>query len=84
MDSANCARASLDLPTKKTTRFVLGATHRRLLIASFPAGAAALVLADLGARTMLAPAELPVGVITGIIGAPFFLVLLVRSRRVIV
>ena len=65
-------------------RFVLGATHRRLLIASFPAGATALVLADLGARTMLAPAELPVGVITGIIGAPFFLVLLVRSRRVIV
>jgi iron complex transport system permease protein len=65
-------------------RFVLGATHRRLLIASLPAGAAALVLADLGARTMLAPAELPVGVITGLIGAPFFLLLLVRSRRVIV
>ncbi len=65
-------------------RFVLGATHRRLLIASFPAGAATLVLADLGARTMLAPAELPVGVITGVVGAPFFLFLLVRSRRVIV
>jgi iron complex transport system permease protein len=65
-------------------RFVLGATHRRLLIASIPAGAAALVLADLGARTMLAPAELPVGVITGVVGAPFFLFLLVRSRRVIV
>jgi len=65
-------------------RFVLGATHRRLLIASFPAGAATLVLADLGARTMLAPAELPVGVITGVVGAPFFLLLLVRSRRVIV
>jgi len=65
-------------------RFVLGATHRRLLVASFPAGAIALVLADLGARTMLAPAELPVGVITGVVGAPFFLVLLVRSRRVIV
>jgi iron complex transport system permease protein len=65
-------------------RFLLGATHRRLLIASVPAGATALVLADLGARTMLAPAELPVGVITGLIGAPFFLLLLVRSRRVIV
>lgn len=65
-------------------RFLLGATHRRLIIASIPAGAIALVLADLGARTALAPAELPVGVITGIVGAPFFLALLVRSRRVIV
>jgi len=65
-------------------RFLLGATHRRLIIASIPAGAIALVLADLGARTVLAPAELPVGVITGLVGAPFFLVLLVRSRREIV
>ena len=65
-------------------RFVLGATHRRLIVASIPAGAMALVLADLGARTALAPAELPVGVITGLVGAPFFLALLVRSRRVIV
>jgi iron complex transport system permease protein len=65
-------------------RFLLGATHRRLIVASIPAGAIALVLADLGARTALAPAELPVGVITGIVGAPFFLALLVRSRRVIV
>ncbi|HEY3218084.1 MAG TPA: iron ABC transporter permease [Candidatus Limnocylindria bacterium] len=65
-------------------RFLLGATHRRLLVASLPAGAAVLVLADLGARTLLAPAELPAGVITGMVGAPFFLLLLVRSRRVIV
>jgi len=65
-------------------RFLLGATHRRLLVASLPAGAAVLVLADLGARTLLAPAELPAGVITGLVGAPFFLMLLVRSRRVIV
>ena len=65
-------------------RFVLGATHRCLIVASIPAGAIALVLADLGARTALAPAELPVGVITGLVGAPFFLALLVRSRRVIV
>lgn len=65
-------------------RFLLGATHRRLIVATIPAGAIALVLADLGARTALAPAELPVGVITGLVGAPFFLALLVRSRRVIV
>jgi len=65
-------------------RFLVGATHRRLVLASIPAGAMALVLADLGARTVLAPAELPVGVITGLVGGPFFLALLVRSRRVIV
>src|SRR5438128_1087319 len=65
-------------------RFVIGATHRRLVPASFLAGATALVLADLGARTIIAPAELPLGAITGLIGAPFFLALLVRSRRVVV
>jgi len=65
-------------------RFAIGATHRRLIPASFFAGAAALVLADLGARVVLSPAELPVGAITGLVGAPFFLALLVRSRRVVV
>lgn len=65
-------------------RFAIGATHRRLIPASFLAGAAALVLADLGARVVLSPAELPVGAITGLVGAPFFLALLVRSRRVVV
>jgi ABC-type Fe3+-siderophore transport system permease subunit len=61
-------------------RQLVGAGHRRLVGASALAGAAVLVLADAGARTMLSPAELPVGVITGLIGAPFFLVLLVRTR----
>jgi iron complex transport system permease protein len=65
-------------------RFVIGATHRGLVPASFLAGAAALVLADLGSRTIIAPAELPVGAITGLVGAPFFLALLVRSRRIVV
>ena len=65
-------------------RFVIGATHRRLVPASFLAGAATLILADLGARTLISPAELPVGVITGLVGAPFFLVLLIRSRRIVV
>lgn len=63
-------------------RMVVGAGHRRLVAASFLGGAAALVLADIGARTLLAPGELPVGAITGLVGAPFFLALLVRSRRV--
>jgi len=67
----------------RALRFVIGATHRRLVPASFLAGAAALVLADLGSRTLIAPAELPVGAITGLVGAPFFLALLVRSRRTV-
>ena len=62
-------------------RPVVGATHRTLAIASFLAGASVLVLADLGARSVFAPAELPVGVLTGLLGAPFFLLLLVRARR---
>jgi len=62
-------------------RPIVGAGHRRLVIASFLAGASVLVLADTGARTIIAPAELPVGVLTGLVGAPFFLLLLVRARR---
>jgi iron complex transport system permease protein len=44
------------------------------------AGAAFLVLADLGARTLIAPAELPIGVITAFIGAPFFLFVLRTTK----
>jgi iron complex transport system permease protein len=43
-------------------------------------GAAFLVIADLGARTLLSPAELPIGVITAFVGAPFFLFVL-RARN---
>ena len=64
-------------------RAVLGAAHRRLVAASFLAGAAALVLADLGARSAFAPAELPVGVVTGLVGGPFFVALLARQRRML-
>lgn len=62
-------------------RGLVGAAHRRLVPTAALAGGAFVILADTGARIALAPAELPVGVITGLIGAPFFLVLLVRSRR---
>ena len=64
-------------------RSLVGAAHRRLVATSALAGATALVLADAGARVALAPTELPVGVITGLVGAPFFLVLLYRSRRMV-
>ena len=62
-------------------RLSLGPDHRSLLPVSALAGGAFVVMADLLARTLLAPVEIPVGVITAIIGAPFFLYLLRRTRR---
>jgi len=62
-------------------RMLLGPNHRILLPAAALGGACFLVLADLGARTVLAPVELPVGVVTAILGVPFFLYLLQRSKR---
>jgi iron complex transport system permease protein len=62
-------------------RLVLGADHRLLLPAAALSGAAFIVLADLLARTLLAPKEIPLGIITAIIGAPFFIYLLRRHRR---
>ena len=62
-------------------RLVLGADHRLLIPASVFGGAAFLVGADLIARTVIAPAELPVGVITALCGGPFFIYLLRREER---
>ena len=62
-------------------RLLVGPDHRILLPASAMAGAALLLLADLLARLLLAPAELPIGIITALLGAPFFLYLLVRGRH---
>jgi iron complex transport system permease protein len=62
-------------------RLSLGPDHRLLLPASALAGGVFVVMADLLARTLLAPVEIPVGVITAIIGAPFFIYLLRRTRR---
>ncbi len=61
-------------------RLVLGNDQRRLLPASVLAGGAALCLADLAARSLMAPVQLPVGVITALVGVPVFLMLLTRSR----
>jgi iron complex transport system permease protein len=59
-------------------RLLVGADHRLVLPASALFGAAFLVVCDLIARTILAPVELPVGIITAILGGPFFLWLLFR------
>jgi iron complex transport system permease protein len=61
-------------------RLIVGADHRLVLPASAFGGAAFLVLCDTISRTALAPMEVPVGVITAIIGGPFFLWLLIRNR----
>jgi iron complex transport system permease protein len=63
-----------------TVRLTAGPSYRILLPVSMIGGAAFLVLADILARTVQAPNEVPIGVITAIIGAPFFLLVL-RSRR---
>lgn len=61
-------------------RRLWGADHRLLVPASGLMGASFLVLADTVARSVIAPSELPVGVVTALIGGPFFLYLLRRSR----
>lgn len=60
-------------------RLTIGADHRLLIPASFFLGATFLAICDTIARTVLAPAEIPVGVITAILGGPFFIWML-RSR----
>lgn len=62
-------------------RFALGPDHRLLLPASTLAGGAFLLLADTLARTLIAPQQLPVGVITALIGVPVFLLQLHHLRR---
>ncbi|GAB1576335.1 FecCD family ABC transporter permease [Bordetella petrii] len=62
-------------------RMTLGADHRWLLPASMLAGALALTLADWLARIVVIPAELPIGLVTSLVGGPFFLWLLARGRR---
>ena len=64
-------------------RLVAGGSYRLLLPLSFVVGAGFLVLVDAVARTALAPAEVPLGVVTAFIGAPFFAVVLRTSRRMI-
>ena len=63
-------------------RMLVGPDHRRMLPVAALLGASFLVLVDLLARTVQAPAELPLGIFTAAVGAPFFLWLLTSTRRV--
>jgi iron complex transport system permease protein len=60
-------------------RLLIGSDNRKLLPASILAGAILLTWADMGARLFLAPAEIPVGIITALVGSPVFIMLLRRS-----
>jgi len=64
-----------------TLRLLTGPDYRRLLPLSLIGGAALLLFADILARILIAPQELPVGVVTALAGAPFFLWILRRSRQ---
>ncbi len=64
-------------------RLMIGPDHRYLLPASALLGASLLLLADAVSRTIVAPAELPIGIVTAAVGAPFFLWILLRKRGIL-
>ena len=64
-------------------RLAIGPDHKYLLPAAAILGAALLVGADIIARTVVAPAELPIGIVTAVLGGPFFLWILLRNRAVL-
>ena len=63
------------------TRILWGPDHKHLLPLSILTGGGFLVLADLVARTIISPTELPIGVITSLIGAPVFAIILIGRKR---
>lgn len=64
-------------------RLVIGADHRKLLIAAPIFGGTFLIWCDTIARTIISPAELPVGIITAMLGGPFFIWLLIKKKRLL-
>lgn len=64
-----------------TARLLVGPDHRRLMLVTFLLGGILLILFDIAARTIIAPAEMPLGIITGAVGAPFFIFIMQRTQR---
>lgn len=62
-------------------RMLFGASHAFLLVMSFFLGATLLLLADTLSRSVISPAELPIGILTALIGCPFFIFLLIKNRK---
>jgi iron complex transport system permease protein len=73
--------AFVGLVVPHLVRMLQGPAHRPLIVASAVGGAALMVWADLLARTLVAGAELPIGLLTSLVGGPFFFFLLWRQRR---
>jgi iron complex transport system permease protein len=71
----------VDLVAPHAARKITGAKHRYLIPMSFILGGSLMVIADLIARTIISPSELPVGAITALIGAPFFAWVYIRGRK---
>ena len=71
------------LVTPHMARMIIGPNHKRLLPASLFFGAIFLLLADLAGRTILRPIELPIGVVTSLVGAVVFVVIFYRSRKAV-
>ena len=72
--------AFVGLVVPHSIRVITGASHGRLLILSALAGMALVGIVDLIARTAVSPGEIPLSIITSLIGAPFFIILLLQSR----
>lgn len=73
--------AFVGLVVPHVIRMIIGPAHRGLVLASAVGGGALLVIADLLTRTLVAGAELPIGMLTSLVGGPFFFWLLYRQRR---
>jgi iron complex transport system permease protein len=73
--------AFVGLVVPHVVRMLLGPAHRSLIVASALGGAVLMVFADLLARTVVPGAELPIGLLTSLVGGPFFFFLLWRQRR---
>lgn len=73
--------AFVGLVTPHMVRMLAGPNHKRLLPASLFGGAVFLMLADLAARTILSPLELPIGVVTSLVGAVVFVIIFYRTRK---
>lgn len=71
----------IGLVSPHLARLLTGAAHQRVLPLAVVLGGSLLLAADTLARTLIAPAELPVGIVTTLIGAPVFIALLIRERR---
>src|SRR5690554_4529926 len=71
----------IGLVSPHLARLLTGAAHRRVLPLAVVLGGSLLVVADIAARTLIAPAEIPIGIITALIGGPVFIMLLIREKR---